>query len=46
MHWRLWGDVVKSQYLIIFIDDLRRNFPVDDLGEQSIHSLLAPFRGG
>ncbi|KPX79892.1 hypothetical protein ALO59_200059 [Pseudomonas amygdali pv. mellea] len=40
MHGCLWGDVVKSQYLVIFVDDLRRNFPIDDLGKQSFHSRL------
>ena len=40
MHGCLWGDIVESQYLIIFVDDLCRDFPIDDLGEQSIHSRL------
>ncbi len=40
MHGCLWGDVVKGQYLIIFIDDLCRDFPIDDLGKQSVHSRL------
>src|SRR5471030_2253393 len=41
MHGRHRGNIVESEDLVIFIDDLRRYFPVDDLGEQSIHSCFS-----
>ncbi len=37
--WR--GNIVESEDLIIFVDDLRGYFSVDDLGEQSIHSCFS-----
>src|SRR3546814_10418861 len=38
MHRCLRGDVVECQNLIIFVNDLGWNLPIDDLGKQSIHS--------
>ncbi|MNH24130.1 hypothetical protein D3C79_840480 [compost metagenome] len=37
MHRCLWGDIVEGQNLVVLVDDLGRDFPVDDLGEQSFH---------
>ncbi|MCY1177436.1 hypothetical protein D9M73_177460 [compost metagenome] len=37
----LWGNVVEGQNLVVLVNDLRRDFPVDDLGEQSIHSCFS-----
>lgn len=33
----LRGDIVEGQNLVVLVDDLGRDFPVDDLGKQSIH---------
>jgi hypothetical protein len=41
MYRRLWGDIVEGENLVIFIDDLRGYFSVDDLGEQSIQSCFS-----
>lgn len=32
------GDVMEGQDLVILVNDLGRDFPVDDLGKQSIQS--------
>ena len=37
----LWSYIVKSEYLIIFIDDLCRYFTVDNLGKQGIQSSVS-----
>jgi hypothetical protein len=41
MYRRLWGDIVEGEDLVIFVDDLRGYFSVDDFGEQSIHSCFS-----
>ncbi|MNI88160.1 hypothetical protein D3C73_1454280 [compost metagenome] len=33
VHRRLGRDVVEGQNLVVLVDDLRRDFPVDDLDE-------------
>lgn len=35
MNRRLWGNVMEGEHLVVFIDNLRRNFLGDNLAEQS-----------
>lgn len=41
----LWGDVVEGQDLVVLVNNLCRDFPVDDLGEQSNPQLFSPLFG-
>ncbi|WVM94562.1 hypothetical protein ULG90_20180 [Halopseudomonas pachastrellae] len=43
---RLRIDIVKGEYLVIFVYLLGRNLSVDDLAEQTIHAALLGFLGG
>ncbi len=38
VHRCLWRDVVEGQYLVVLVNDISRDFPGDDLGEQCIPS--------
>ena len=35
MHRRLWWNVFKSQTMFVFVDNISRNFPIDDFRENS-----------